>query len=98
MRTGTCTPDAGGVEVTSTTFRVDLGGHEINVRPVGEAKCQGNKCIVTTTATPKSRTWTWVFRSPDTATIRGNFPHWTEKEGDNGIVGFNLTLKKGCPG
>jgi hypothetical protein len=92
-KTGECTPDAVGVTLTSTTFTVDHGGHAINVRPVGQAACTGQRCTLNTTATTKSRTWTWVFKTPDTAVIRGSFPH---ELADKGVIGFEHHLKKGC--
>jgi len=93
-KSGTCTPDSIGVAVTATKFTVHMGGHEINVRPVGQAACSGNRCTVNTTATRKSRTWTWIFKTADTAAIEGYFPH---DMAVGGFLEFKHMLKKGCP-
>jgi hypothetical protein len=86
----------GGCRETSTTLRVELAGHGMNIPTAGQPTCEGDRCVVTTTAPLKMRTWTWVFAEPNIATIRGDFPYGGE--GDDEIVDFDEALKRGCPG
>jgi hypothetical protein len=91
---GKCTPDSVGVTLTAGKLSAIVGGHEAWSRVVGKPVCKGNRCTVSVPEMPKPGTWTWTFQSPDTAVIRGNFPHDMV---EGGVMDFSFPLKKGCP-
>lgn len=90
-KSGTCDPDALGVMVTTTKFIVEVAGHGMIVQPVGQPVCKANRCEVITTATSKSRIWTWIFKTTDTAVVQGNV------SANGRFLEFDYVLKKGCP-
>jgi len=92
-KSGACAPDAVGVTLTAEEFTVDHGPDVIFLKPVGRPVCNGNRCTVITISKPKFSTWTWSFRTVDTALIEGNLP---DDMAIGGMFKFKHSLKRDC--
>jgi hypothetical protein len=92
---GRCTPDGSGGEVTQATLYVEVGGHGYRFRLTGFPKCEGDRCTVTTHARGLGRIWTWTFKQPDVATVKGWMPHSMIATRDKHFL-FEYRYKRGC--